>query len=49
MLSNSATEFIKELYQEYDITIVKAKRAINADASKRGAIEEVLVRNYGAE
>ena len=49
MLSNSATEFIKELYQEYDITIVKAKRAINADASKRGAIEEVLVRNYGTE
>lgn len=49
MLSNSSTEFIKELYQEYDITIVKAKRAINADASKRGAIEEVLVRNYGTE
>lgn len=49
MLSNSATEFIKELYQEYDITIVKAKRAINADASKRGAIEEVLVRNYGTK
>lgn len=49
LLSNSATEFIKELYQEYDITIVKAKRAINADASKRGAIEEVLIRNYGTE
>lgn len=49
MLSNSATEFIKELYQEYDITIVKAKRSINANASKRGAIEEVLVRNYGNE
>lgn len=49
MLSNSATAFIKELYKEYDITIVKAKRAINANASKRGAIEEVLIRNYGAE
>lgn len=49
LLSNSATEFIKELYREYDVTIVKAKRAINADASKRGAIEEVLIRNYGAE
>lgn len=46
LLSNSATEFIKELYQEYNITIVKAKRSINADASKRGAIEEVLIRNY---
>ena len=49
MLSNSATDFIKELYKDYDITIVQAKRAINADASKRGAIEEVLIRNYGTE
>lgn len=49
MLSNSATEFIKELYAEYEITIVKAKRAINSNASKRGAIEEVLIRNYGTE
>lgn len=49
MLSNSATEFIKELYGEYEITIVKAKRAINSDASKRGAVEEVLIRNYETE
>ena len=49
MLSNSATDFIKELYQEYEITIVKAKRAVNAVASRRGAVEEVLVRNYGTE
>lgn len=47
MLSNSATAFIKELYRDYDITIVKAKRAINSNASKRGAVEEVLIRNYG--
>lgn len=49
MLSNSATEFIKELYEDYEITIVKAKRAINSDSSKRGPIEEVLIRNYGTE
>lgn len=49
LLSNSATEFIKDLYHEYDITIVKAKRAINSDASKRGAVEEVLIRNYETE
>lgn len=49
MLSNSATSFIKELYSDYDISIVQAKRRINADASKRGAIEEVLIRNYGTE
>lgn len=47
MLSNSATDFIKDLYSEYDVTIVKAKRAINSDATKRGAIDEVVVRNYG--
>ncbi len=49
LLSNSATDFIKELYHEYNITTVMAKRAINADASKRGSIEEVLIRNYGTE
>ena len=49
MLSNSATDFIKNLYADYRITIVKAKRAINSDASKRGEIEEVLITNYGTE
>lgn len=49
MLSNSATDFIKDLYKDYHITIVKAKRAINSDASKRGEIEEVLITNYGTE
>lgn len=49
LLSNSATAFIKDLYQDYDIKIVKAKRAVNSDASKRSAIEEVLIRNYGNE
>ena len=49
LLSNSATNFIKDLYKDYTITIVHAKRAINSDASKRGAIEEVLIRNYGIE
>lgn len=47
LLSNSATNFIKDLYKDYTITIVHAKRAINSDASKRGVIEEVLIRNYG--
>lgn len=47
MLSNSATAFIKDLYSDYNITIVAAKRAVNSVGSKRGAIEEVVVRNYG--
>jgi len=46
MLSNSATDFIKEQYEEYNITIVQAKRAINSDGAKRGEVDEVVVRNY---
>ncbi len=46
LLSNSATEFIKDLYQEYTITTVKAKRSVNSNAMLRGEIDELLVRNY---
>ena len=46
MLSNSATDFIKEQYAAYNITIVQAKRAINSDSTKRGEVDEVVVRNY---
>ena len=47
LLSNSATPFIRALYRDYDVSIVQARRAVNADGGKRGGIEEVLVRNYG--
>ena len=46
LLSNSSTEFIRELYGDYHITIVRAKRSVNSVGSKRGEIDEVLVRNY---
>ena len=46
LLSNSATDFIQELYTDYEIDIVKVPRAINSDASRRGPVNEVLVRNY---
>ncbi|MBK3518594.1 DNA adenine methylase [Carboxylicivirga marina] len=46
LLSNSSTPIIHELYAAYDIKVVKATRAINSNAAKRGAIDEVLVRNY---
>lgn len=46
MLSNSSTDFIRDIYQEFDITIVPAKRAINSVGSKRGTVDEVIVRNY---
>lgn len=47
MLSNSATDFIKEIYSRYNITTVHAKRAINSVSSGRGEVAEVVVRNYG--
>jgi len=46
LLSNSATPFIKDLYKEYDIITVQAKRSINSKGSGRGEIDEVLVKNY---
>ena len=46
MLSNSATDFIKEQYANYNITIVQAKRAINSVAINRGDVDEIVVRNY---
>lgn len=46
LLSNSATEFILELYRDYDLRMVQAKRSINSNARKRGAVAEVLVKNY---
>ena len=49
LLSNSATPFIQELYGSYRVSIVQARRAVNSVASRRGAIEEVLVRNYGTQ
>lgn len=46
ILSNSATVFIKELYREYMIHIISAKRNINCNANKRGEIAEIVVKNY---
>ena len=46
LISNSYCEFILDLYANYNIKEVKAKRAINSDATKRGDIKEVLIMNY---
>lgn len=48
MLSNSSTPFIRDQYNAYEITIIQAKRAVNSVASKRGNVDEVVVRNYCA-
>ena len=46
MLSNSNTEFIRELYKDFNIHIVKARRNINSKGNNRGEVEEVIITNY---
>ncbi len=48
LLSNSATEFMKDLYNHKDFQIIEvgATRHINSVGSKRGEVTEILVRNY---
>lgn len=48
MLSNSSTPYIKSLFSDYEVIVVKARRSINSVGSKRGAVDEVIVRNYAA-
>jgi len=49
MLSNSSTSFINNLYKDFNIDPVKATRAINSISSERGAVEEVIVRNWWSD
>jgi DNA adenine methylase len=46
MLSNSHTSTVTSLYDGFRIEVVEARRNINSKGSGRGAVEEVLVRNY---
>jgi len=48
MLSNSdpSDRFFDELYQDYHIDRVEAMRSLNANASTRGKLSELLIRNY---
>ncbi len=45
LLSNSYSDFILDLYKDYEIIILKARRSINSNAKKRGLINEVLIKN----
>lgn len=45
MVSNSCVDFITDLYKDYTIIEVEAKRAINSNANNRGKVKEVLVVN----
>jgi DNA adenine methylase len=45
MLSNSDTPLIRELYKDFDIREVSARRNINSKAERRGSICELVVLN----
>jgi hypothetical protein len=56
MLSNSDVKgkdtndnFFDEIYSEFSISRVKARRSINANPEKRGELNELLITNYANE
>jgi DNA adenine methylase len=56
MLSNSDVKgkdtndnFFDEIYSEFSISRVKARRSINANPKKRGELNELLITNYAYE
>ena len=46
MLSNSSAPTVLNLYQDFEIELVLAKRMINSKAQCRGTINEVIIRNF---
>ena len=44
--SNSDNQFIRQLYAEYNIVEIEARRNINSNASKRGSVKELIILNY---
>ena len=48
VLSNSKCgDYFDNLYKDYDIEIVNAKRNINSVGSKRGDVEEIIITSHG--
>ena len=46
LLSNSYSDFISELYAEFEPETVHANRMINCKGNQRGKIKELIVRNW---
>ena len=46
MASNANTPFIQELYKDFNIHVIEAKRSINSKGDGRGKVEEVIITNY---
>ena len=37
---------INDLYKDFNIYVIEAKRNINSNVKKRGNVEEVIITNY---
>ena len=44
--NNESDNFFDDLYSDYNIGRVKAKRNINSKGNKRGYVSEILITNY---
>jgi DNA adenine methylase len=46
MLSNADTPLTRALYNDFAIDVVYARRAVNSNASRRGAVPELIVTSW---
>lgn len=46
MLSNSDTPLIRNIFRQYEIEVVEARRSISCKSTQRGKEHELLIRNY---
>ena len=46
LISNSDTEYINDLYSNYNIIHIEANRSINSRSAHRKEGKEVLIKNY---
>lgn len=46
MASNANTEYVQELYKDFNIHVINARRSINSKGDGRGKVEEVIITNY---
>ena len=44
--SNSNTDFICDLYKDFELINIKARRAINFNGDKRGEVSELLIKGF---
>ncbi len=46
MASNANTVYIQDLYKDFNIHVINARRSINSKGDGRGKVEEVIITNY---